>query len=154
MKIQINKKAKASAIMLVLFILTGVMLVVFGSSSVIISGLKMGNVQSQSTRAYFTAEAGAERLLYDFRKDNLLNTIGETTPQENIFPYYEVHEGKYNHRFTAEELAQLITAKITPEQADKYAPGRTAEEILHAINEGRLPDGRLTAEGIVKAIEA
>jgi len=93
MKIQINKKAKASAIMLVLFILTGVMLVVFGSSSVIISGLKMGNVQSQSTRAYFTAEAGAERLLYDFRKDNLLNTIGETTPQENIFPYYEVHEG-------------------------------------------------------------
>ena len=93
MKIHIRRKEKASAIMLVLFILTGVMLVVFGSSSVIISGLKMGNVQSQSTRAYFTAEAGAERLLYDFRKDNLLGKIGETTPQENIFPYYAVHEG-------------------------------------------------------------
>ena len=93
MKIHIRRKEKASAIMLVLFILTGVMLVVFGSSSVIISGLKMGNIQSQSTRAYFTAEAGAERLLYEFRKNNIIDKIGESAPQEDIFPYYEINEG-------------------------------------------------------------
>ena len=93
MKLIFKKKIRASAIMLVLFILTGVMLVVFGGSSVIISGLKMGNIQSQSTRSYFTAEAGAERLIYELRRNNLLDNIGETAPQENIFSSYSVHEG-------------------------------------------------------------
>lgn len=98
MKIISIKNKRASAIMLVLFILSGIMIIVFGGSSVIISGLKMSSVQSQSTLAYFTAEAGAERLLYEFRKTPLFSTLGSSTPpvQENIFGTYSVPEaGEY-----------------------------------------------------------
>ena len=65
-----NKKVKfkpASAIMLSLFILASVMLIAFGSSSLVLSALKMGGLQSQSSIAYFTAEAGAERILKEIR---------------------------------------------------------------------------------------
>jgi len=81
-----KSKLKGSAVMLVLFILVGVMIVVFGGASVIISGLKMGALQSQSTKAYFAAEAGAEKLLYEFRQNGLWGEIKEgSTPQENLF---------------------------------------------------------------------
>lgn len=50
------------------------MLIALGGASVVIAGLKMGGIQSQSTRAYFAAEAGAERLLYDFRKTSQFET--------------------------------------------------------------------------------
>ncbi len=61
--------------MLTMFILGAMMLIVFGGAAVVVSGLKMGGVQSQSTRAYFAAEAGAERLLYDFRKTSLFESM-------------------------------------------------------------------------------
>lgn len=70
--------------MLTMFILSAMMLIVFGGATVVISGLKMGGVQSQSTRAYFAAEAGAERLLYDVRKTNFFDDIG-SPPQDNLF---------------------------------------------------------------------
>ena len=70
--------------MLTLFILSAIMLIVFGGAATVISGLKMGGIQSQSTRAYFAAEAGAERLLYEFRKENRFETTG-MVGQENIF---------------------------------------------------------------------
>jgi hypothetical protein len=78
---------RASTIMLVLFILTGVMIVVFGGASVIISGLKMGTLQSHSTKAYFAAESGTERLLYEFRSsmDFWEKIKEEGPPQENLF---------------------------------------------------------------------
>lgn len=82
-KIIFNKKQRASAIMLVMFILSGVMIIVFSSSSVVLSGLKMGKIQSESTIAYFAAESGAEILLYEFRKDNLMDKLG-TPPENNI----------------------------------------------------------------------
>lgn len=82
---KINLKLKGSAIMLVLFILVGVLIVVLGGASVIISGLKMGTLQSHSTKAYFAAEAGTERLLYEFRKTNLWDGLGDNAPKENLF---------------------------------------------------------------------
>ncbi len=83
---KLRSQLKGSAIMLVLFILVGVMIVVFGGASVIISGLKMGNLQSYSTKAYFAAEAGAEKLLYEFRQGALWSEIKERPiPQENLF---------------------------------------------------------------------
>lgn len=70
--------------MLTMFILSAMMLIVFGGAAVVVSGLKMGGVQSQSTRAYFAAEAGAERLLYDFRKAGAFNDLSQLG-QSNIF---------------------------------------------------------------------
>lgn len=65
---RLNYNQEGSAILLSLFILSAIMLIVFGGSSVIMSGLKMSGIESQSTRAYFAAETGAERLLYEYRK--------------------------------------------------------------------------------------
>ncbi|PKM87090.1 hypothetical protein CVU83_03400 [Candidatus Falkowbacteria bacterium HGW-Falkowbacteria-2] len=75
---------KGSAVLLTLFILSGIMLIVFGGASVVIAGLKMGGIQSQSTRAYFAAEAGAERLLYDFRKTTMYETT-DLEGTENVY---------------------------------------------------------------------
>lgn len=78
------KDKPGSAILLTFFILSAIMLIVFGGTAVITSGLKMGGVQSQSTRAYFAAEAGAERLLYEFRKTDYFDTT-DLVGQDNVF---------------------------------------------------------------------
>jgi Tfp pilus assembly protein PilX len=84
MKIKINTMKTGSALMLTLFILSAVMLIVIGGATTIASGLKMGRIQAYSTRAYFAAEAGAEKALYEVRQEgsvDLLNDEGK----ENIF---------------------------------------------------------------------
>ncbi len=92
---------RGSAIMLTIFILSAMMLIVFGGAAVVVSGLKMGGVQSQSTRAYFAAEAGAERLLYDFRKTEAFDDLSQLG-QDNIFGTTTLDTGgsylvNYNH---------------------------------------------------------
>lgn len=82
-KIKLQKRAIGSAIMLVMFILSGIMIIVFASSSIVLNGLKMGSVQADSVRSYYSAESGAELLLYNFRQEKLLDTLN-TPPQENI----------------------------------------------------------------------
>lgn len=84
MKIKLITTKSGSALMLTLFILSAVMLIVMGGAATITAGLKMGHVQSQSTRAYFAAEAGAERVLYEVRKGGTfvdLTNVG----MENVF---------------------------------------------------------------------
>lgn len=83
-RMKIFKNYDGSAIMLTLFLLSAIMLIVFGGASVIVSGLKMGSVQSQSTRAYFAAEAGAERLLYEFRHSSNFENL-DKVGMENVF---------------------------------------------------------------------
>lgn len=78
-----------SALMMVMFILSAVMIIIFGGSSVVISGLKMGRVQSDSIHAYYAAESGAEKLLFQFRKEDLLSVIGEEPTTEPILTYVE-----------------------------------------------------------------
>lgn len=89
--------------MLTLFILASILIIVLGGSSVIISGLQMGGVQSQSIRAYYAAEAGAERALYEFRKTGYFDTMAYVG-QENVFgtttlpnnSYYTVNYDSFN----------------------------------------------------------
>lgn len=60
-----------SALMFTMFILSGMLIVAMSGAYIILTGIIAGGVQSQSTRAYFAAEAGAERLLYDFRVQSI-----------------------------------------------------------------------------------
>ena len=84
MRIKIKIKTSGSALMLTLFILSAVMLIVIGGATTIASGLRMGRIQAYSTRAYFAAEAGAERLLYEVRKGSTFDDL--TNPgQTNVF---------------------------------------------------------------------
>ncbi len=84
MKKKIKIKTSGSALMLTLFILSAVMLIVIGGATTIASGLKMGRIQAYSTRAYFAAEAGAERLLYEVRKGSSFDDL-TNTGQSNVF---------------------------------------------------------------------
>lgn len=58
---------KGSALILTMFILTGMLIVAMSSSYVILLGIRAAGIQSQSTKAYYAAEAGAENLLWEMR---------------------------------------------------------------------------------------
>ncbi len=51
-----------------MFIMAGMMIVAASSSYIVVLGIKAGGIQAQSTKAYFLAESGAERLLFEMRK--------------------------------------------------------------------------------------
>jgi hypothetical protein len=51
-----------------MFIMAGMLIVALGSAYVALLGIKGGGMQAQSTKAYFAAEAGAERLIWEMRK--------------------------------------------------------------------------------------
>jgi len=57
-----------SALILTMFILAGMLVVALGSAYVVVLGIKAGGIQSQSTKAYFAAESGAEKLLWELRQ--------------------------------------------------------------------------------------
>jgi hypothetical protein len=72
-----------SALLITLFILTGVLMIAVGGSNIALSGVKQSIVQYQSVRAYFAAEAGAERALWEVRKNAFDLSI--STPEPDVF---------------------------------------------------------------------
>jgi len=68
MKINRNNK-KANAMIFTMFILAGMLIVAISGAYLILVGIKAAGVQTQSTRAYFAAESGSERILWEFRKN-------------------------------------------------------------------------------------
>lgn len=62
------KHKKGSAILLTLFLLSGIMVVAFAGSYLVMAGLRSSALQYDSSRAYFAAESGAEYSLYKVRK--------------------------------------------------------------------------------------
>jgi len=64
--------------MITMLIMTSLMVVTMGISSVLLAGIKMGGAQVRSTKAFFAAEAGAERTLWEIRKNGFdPNDIGD-----------------------------------------------------------------------------
>jgi Tfp pilus assembly protein PilX len=61
---------KGVAIYLAILVLTGILIVSLGAANLVVNGLKMSKTQYDSTKAYFAAEAGAERVLWEIRKNN------------------------------------------------------------------------------------
>jgi uncharacterized protein (UPF0333 family) len=61
---------KGSALIFTMFILAGMLIVAMSGSYLILTGIIAGGIQSQSTKAYFAAESGAENILWQFRKDD------------------------------------------------------------------------------------
>ncbi len=64
---------------LTMFILAGMLLVALSGSYIILLGIKAAGVQSQSTKAYFAAESGAEELLWNLRQNDLVR------PEPSLF---------------------------------------------------------------------
>ncbi len=66
----INKRG--SIILITLLILTSILTISFGAASLIVPGIIMNRLQINSTIAYMAAEAGAERSLWEVRKNNFV----------------------------------------------------------------------------------
>ena len=65
----LKKNKKGTALFMALMILSGVLIISLGAASLMMSGLKQGRTQAYSTKAYYVAEAGAERVLWEIRKN-------------------------------------------------------------------------------------
>jgi len=61
------KDRRGSALILTMFILAGMLIVSLGGAYVVFLGIKAGGIQAQSTRAYYAAETGIEKLLWELR---------------------------------------------------------------------------------------
>ena len=73
------KNQKGTALFLTLIILSSVLIVSLGAADLATSGIKQGRTQAYSIKAYFAAEAGAERVLWEIRKNNFIFTRSDNT---------------------------------------------------------------------------
>lgn len=62
------KHQKGSALLLTLFLISGILIVAFGGSYLVISRLQSSGLQYDSSRAYYVAESGAEYSLMKARR--------------------------------------------------------------------------------------
>lgn len=90
-KLIIKYKAKevlsGSALILTMFILSGMLLVAISSTYVVTLGIKAGGIQAQSTKAYFLAESGIEEFLWQLRWNDYIPFNEERPMNEAIFSY-------------------------------------------------------------------
>lgn len=67
---------QGAALLLTLLILTAVLAIAFGVSGLMLGEIKISQEVPKSLRAYYAAEAGIERSLYDARKGAGASDIG------------------------------------------------------------------------------
>lgn len=63
-----NKEVGATSIIMVMIILTGMLFVVLSINSIVMNGINMSRSHIESTKAYFAAESGTEKILWYIRK--------------------------------------------------------------------------------------
>ena len=75
---------KASALIMSLFILSGMLVMALSGSSLIVINIKTSGIQSKSIKAYFAAEAGAEKTLWEIRKNDY-DLVSSASPIVGVF---------------------------------------------------------------------
>lgn len=95
LKNKLNVHREASALLLTMFILAGMLLVAVSSSYIVTLGIKAGGVQAQSTKAYFIAESGIERFLWELRRhdssydyysiENIIEPVFQSADDDFLF---------------------------------------------------------------------
>jgi hypothetical protein len=87
------KNKKGSALLLTLFLVSGIMVVAFAGSYLIVSGLRSSGLQYDSAQAYFVAESGAEYSLFQLRRNgfDLKNNPWGTIFEEDMPTEYPGH---------------------------------------------------------------
>lgn len=74
------KNRRASALILTMFIMSGMIIVAMSGAYVVFLGIRAGGLQAQSSRAYYAAEAGAEYFLWRLRQTNYIYPSPSATP--------------------------------------------------------------------------
>lgn len=87
-----------SALLLTMFILSGMLIVAVSGAYVIVLGIRASSIQGQSTKAYYAAEAGAETLLYTVRKNFHEEFINDIEYGDDVYrgPLY-LSDGSYTN---------------------------------------------------------
>lgn len=102
---------KGIALIMALFILTSILVISFGAAELVIPGIKMGRVQTYSTKAYFTAESGAERILWGIRKNSFsISTCNSESSKYVNFLEGGCVSGKQSYFLPDDEKYEVICA--------------------------------------------
>lgn len=67
---KIIKDNNGTILLMTFLILASIITASIGVASIMVAGIRMGGTQARSTKAYFAAEAGAERILWEIRKNS------------------------------------------------------------------------------------
>jgi len=70
-----SNKQRGSALLMTVLILAGIITVALNAANVVMTGTVLSGVQERSTLAFYAAESGAERFLYDARINNNLPAV-------------------------------------------------------------------------------
>lgn len=65
-----NISKQGSALIMTMFILSGILIVAMSGAYIILKGINSGILQSESVKAYFIAESGVENILWEFRQNS------------------------------------------------------------------------------------
>lgn len=77
------KNKNGTALLMTILILNSIMITALAASRIVVVGIKMSGVQEKSTKAYFAAESGGERALWEWR--NNAYTLPASSTDENVF---------------------------------------------------------------------
>lgn len=93
---------RGNALILTMFIMAGMLIVASSGAYVVFLGIKSGGIQAQSTKAYYAAEAGAEKLLWELRKNGYAyDDVSETSIFTDELSSIGSNKAKYDVYFYA-----------------------------------------------------
>lgn len=69
LKTILENKIGSTMLLMTFLVLASILIISLSLSAIVVNGLKMGVTQVHSTKAFFAAEAGAERILWEIRKN-------------------------------------------------------------------------------------
>lgn len=131
-----------TAILMTVLILAGVLLTALAASDVVKNGLIMGRDRVYSTKAFFAAEAGAERVLYEVRQQDLLEdpSDGGIGPCASGVDFCFTAAGDFN---------SCSVGCVAPLQTDFELPNETSYTIGYEYSGGK---NRIKCTGYYKDI--
>jgi hypothetical protein len=83
-----------TVLLLIMLILAGVLVVTLAAGEIVRTGLIMSRTQVHSTKAYYAAEAGAERILWEIRENGIFSGI--TCDNPGVFCFNIEKDGLIN----------------------------------------------------------
>lgn len=91
---KIFKNQTGVILLLTLFILSGILVITLGAADLVLAGIKMNRLTGYSNLAFFAAEAGLERSLWEARKNSYPLPDAD---QNNIFENPDIgNSGAYS----------------------------------------------------------
>ncbi len=82
----IRNNRGSTAMFLAILVLAAMLVVVISANDIVLNGLKMTKERYDSTKAYFAAEAGAERILWEIRKNGIDPGDGASPTPSGVCP--------------------------------------------------------------------